>query len=156
MASPLTFDFEKADAAQLISGDPIGSAALEVTPAGVALKPGFSIPGSDVTLAAASTLTVQAFNSLDDVDADNVLLPAVADGKAPRMVLLSTKGAWLKYRLDANLKASAKASLGAAGFNLDGSAGVVLADYRFHPVRTESVRAGFLADIAAGARTVFD
>ena len=135
---------------------PSDSAALDVTPAGVALKPGFSLPGTDVTLSAASTLSVQAFNSLDDVDADNVLLAAAADGKTPRMVALSTKGAWLKYRLDANLKASAKASLGAAGFNIDGLAGVVLADYRFHPVRTESVRAGFLADIAAGARTVFD
>jgi hypothetical protein len=54
------------------------------------------------------------------------------------------------------VKAAVKASLNAAGFNIDGSAGVVLADYRFHPTRTETVRAGFVADVAAGPRTVFD
>lgn len=155
MAPPLKFEFEKDDAAQLVSGDELGSAALDVTPAGISFKPGFSIPGGDVALSATSKLTVQAFNSLDDTDVDGLLRPAAA-GRPPRMVTLTTNGAWLKYRLDANLKATVKASLGAAGFNIDGSAGAVLADYRFHPLRTEAVRAGFLADVVAGARTVFD
>jgi hypothetical protein len=156
MPPTVKFEFDKDDAAQLVNDEPLGSAALDVTPAGLMLKQGFSIAGAEVVLSASSNLTVQAFNSLDDKDVDGVLLPAAGKGAPPPMVTLKANAAWLKYRFDANLKAAVKASLGAAGFNIDGSAGGVLADYRFHPVRTQTVRAGFLADVAAGPRTVFD
>ncbi len=156
MPPTVNFDFDQADAAQLISSDPIGSAALNVTPVGLTLKPGFSMPTPDVTLSPSSALSVMAFNSLDDADVDGILLPSGAAGEPPRMLTLATKGAWLKYRLEANLKAAVEGSLAAAGFRIDGSAGVVLADYRFHRQRSETVRDGFLADVASGVRCAFD
>ena len=156
MAPTVNFDFDRADAAQLLSNDPIGSAALNVTPLGLTLKPGFSIPASDVTLSPTSALSVMAFNSLDDADVDGVLLPPGPAGEPPRMLTLATKGAWLKYRLEANAKAAVEGSLASAGFSIDGSAGIVLADYRFHRQRSETVRDGFLADVASGVRSAFD
>jgi hypothetical protein len=156
MPPTINFDFDQADAAQLVSSDPIGSAALNVTPVGLTLKSGFSIPTSDITLSPTSALSVMAFNSLDDADADGILLPSGAAGQPPRMLTLATEGAWLKYRLEANLKAAVQGSLAAAGFSIDGSAGVVLADYRFHRQRSETVRDGFLADVASGVRSAFD
>src|ERR1044072_5949682 len=150
MPPTVKFDFDKEDAAQLVNDEQLGSSALDVAPAGLALKQGFSIAGAEVVLSASSNLTGQAFNSLDDKDADGVLVPAAGNSVPPPMVALNASAAWLKYRLDTNLKAAVKASLGAAGFSIDGSAGGVLADYRCHPVRTQTVRAGFIADVAAG------
>ena len=153
MPPKVNFDFDRADAAQLVSSDPIGSAALNVTPVSLTLKSGFLIGSADVTLSPTSALSVLAFNSLDDVDVDGILMPA---GEPPRVLTLATKGAWLKYRLEANLNAAVEGSLAAAGFRIDGSAGVVLADYRFHRQRSETVRDGFLADVASGVRSAFD
>jgi hypothetical protein len=150
------FEFDRDDAEQLLSEDELGSSALNVTPAGLTFKPGFAIAGADVTFSAASSLQVQAFNSLDDRDVDGALLPKAPDKSAPpRLVTLTTDGAWMKYRLDANLKASAKASLGDAGFSVDATAGAMLADYRTHK-RDESVRDAFVEDVTAGVRSAFD
>ena len=50
------FEFDKDDAAKLVSNDELGAAALNVTPIGLTLKPGFSIAGADVSLTATSAL----------------------------------------------------------------------------------------------------
>jgi hypothetical protein len=150
------FEFNRDDAQQLLTGDELGSAALDVTPAGLTLTPAFSIAAAEVTFSAASNLQIQAFNSLDDHDPDGVLAPkSDEDAAPPPIVTLTADAAWLKYRLTANLKATAKASLGDAGFSIDASAGAVLADYRAHH-RDDRVREAFAADIATGARSVFD
>jgi hypothetical protein len=156
MAPLPEIEFDRDDAEQLLRDDELRSSALDVTPAGLTFKPGFSVAGADVTFCAASNLQIQAFKSLDDKDVDGVLSPKAVDKDAPpRMVTLTTDSAWMKYRLNANLKANAKASLGEVGFNVDATAGAVLADYRIHE-RDETVRGAFVADVKAGVRSVFD
>jgi hypothetical protein len=153
MPSPIEFD--KEDAAQLLSGDELGSATVDASPVSLDLKPNLGIDGADVSVALGASLAVQAFNSPDDADTDGVLLPEsapVAGVQLPRMVTLTSDGAWLKYRLEGRLKATVKASLADAGFDVDASAGVVLADYRFH-ARTDRVRDAVLADLRQPPRT---
>src|SRR5256885_9203946 len=109
MPPTVKFEFDKDDAAQLVNDEALGSTALDVTPAGLSLKPGFSIAGADVVLSASSNLTVQAFNSLDDKDVDGVLVPAAGEGAPPPLVTLHADAARLKDRLPPKPEAAVKA-----------------------------------------------
>lgn len=92
---------------------------------------------------------IEAFNALDDADADGVLgVPAepAEPGEAALapQLLLSDDAAWLKYRVDARGQVAGARR----GLALAGGPEAVLADYRVHG-REENARAAVRADLAS-------
>jgi len=77
-----------------------------------------------------------AFNGLNDVDGDGVLVPtgqAEVDEWTPRPLLELTKErAWLKYSLDSALSAELSGGSGGLGFAADGEKALKLNAYRRH------------------------
>ncbi|HNU01152.1 MAG TPA: hypothetical protein PKM55_10715 [Acidobacteriota bacterium] len=99
---------------------------------------------------AAGEVRIEAFNAVDDVDADGVLGAPAEEPSAPGaaalgpQLLLSDDAAWLKYRLAARPMARGAAR----GLELAAGPETVLADYRGHG-REENARAAVRADLAA-------
>jgi hypothetical protein len=148
-----------------LSNAPLDSSSLDAKPItapfqGTQTFESEHVPKVTVNLSAG--VEIALFNSLDDKDPDAILMPAgAADaiGGATPSLTLSTDRAWLKYRIDGGLKASAAKTLAEIGFELardvngqiDAAASATLADYRVHQ-RSQSVREALVADLAAGPR----
>ncbi len=143
-----------ADVSQILSDDLLSSASINATPAAIALESHPSLSAADVTFNLDEAMTVTAFNSEDDQDRDGLLMPAraaTADNTAAPAIVLSPGRAWLKYRVEAELKATGGASRGAIGFDLSAGGRVVLSDYRVHDPG-ERVRAALLHDLSTPRR----
>jgi len=143
----------------IISNAPLDSSTLDAKPItapfqGTQTFESEQVPKVTVNLRAG--VEISLFNSLDDKDPDGILMAAGAKdaiGGAQPPLILSADRAWLKYRIDSGLKASAAATLADIGFELavETGASATLADYRVHQ-RSQSVREALVGDLAAGPR----
>jgi len=81
--------------------------------------------------------SIEVFNSPDDTDTDQVVGTKPQNDDADEFdvgpqVVFDPAHAWLKYRAQATVKASARRNLARLGFSFDGETGVVLSSYRIH------------------------
>jgi hypothetical protein len=143
----------------VISNAPLDSSSLDAKPLTAPFQGAQSFASErlpTVTVNLRAGVEISLFNSLDDKDPDVILMPAGGEdafGSTNASLALSADRAWLKYRIDGGLKASAGKTLADIGFDLaaEASASATLADYRVHQ-RSQSVREALLADLAAGSR----
>jgi hypothetical protein len=143
----------------VVSNAPLDSSSLDAKPItapfqGTQTFESEQVPKVTVNLRAG--VEISLFNSLDDKDPDGILMPMGAKdaiGGAQPSLTLSADRAWLKYRIDGGLKASAATTLADIGFDLavEAGASATLADYRVHQ-RSQSVREALVGDLAAGPR----
>jgi hypothetical protein len=140
-----------------IGNAPLDSSTLDSAP----LTADFSTNapfGSDVlTLNLRGGVQLSLFNSLDDKDADGLLVAKgsnadVFGGGTPTLEL-TNDAAWLKYRYEAGLKASVGTSLATLGFTLaaEANASAILTDYRRHD-HAQLAQEAVLADLESGPR----
>jgi hypothetical protein len=143
----------------IISNAPLDSSTLDAKPITAPFQGTQTFESEQVpkvTVNLRGGVEISLFNSLDDQDPDGILMPAGAKdaivGAQPE-VMLSPDRAWLKYRIDSGLKASAGTTLADIGFDLAVEAGATatLADYRVHQ-RSQSIREALVGDLAAGPR----
>ena len=109
-----------------------------------------------VTANVRGQVQISLFNSLDDRDPEAILVPPGekdAFGFVGTSLTLSADRAWLKYRIEAGLKASGAKTLADIGFTLsvEANASATLVDYRVHQ-RSQSAREAVVADLEAGPR----
>ncbi|HEY2907201.1 MAG TPA: hypothetical protein VGJ29_14965 [Vicinamibacterales bacterium] len=143
----------------IVSNAPLDSSSLDAKPItapfqGTQAFESEQVPKVTINLRAG--VEISLFNSLDDKDPDGILIPPGAKdaiGGAQPSVVLSADRAWLKYRIDSGLTASAATTLAQIGFDLavETGASATLADYRVHQ-RSQSVREALVGDLAAGPR----
>ena len=131
------------DAKVLLSTKPLGDPAVGPALVDAVVAADQSFAGKAITVSLGGTLSIHAFNSEDDEDEDGVLgEPAVEGprgGLAPQL-RLTPDDAFVKYRCAATVKATAAGTaLSRLGFDFEGSAELVLADYQRHP-RTADTR----------------
>ncbi len=130
---------------------PLGDETLpqELAAAEPAVTRAVAAGPAEVAFAAGGEARLEAFNSLDDEDADGVLGLAVdtddpwAAAPAPQLDL-TDDAAWLKYRLAVRPRAGGAGR----GLALEVGQAAVLGDYRGHG-RDENARAAVAADLAA-------
>jgi hypothetical protein len=157
MANP--FEFKLANpknAKDLFSNAPLGSSSIDHAPVGLELKSGLSFGGDSggkLTLNARGVLTVAVLNDATDPDEDGILSSkpdSVADDALRPQLAFDASRAYLKYRVEAGVKAAADIPVGALlGIDAAAEASVVFADYRAHG-RDELTRDTLLEDITAG------
>lgn len=143
----------------IVSNAPLDSSSLDAKPLTAPFQGTQTFESErlpKVTVNLRGGVEISLFNSPDDKDPDGILMPPGAKdafGSADPSLALSTDHAWLKYRIDSGLKASAAATLAQIGFDLavEAGASATLADYRIHQ-RSQSVREALVADLAAGPR----
>ena len=141
-----------------LSNDPLGSSSLDHKPVGIELESNLSMQGDDagrLSLNIRGQLTVAVLNDPQDPDEDGVVGAAAARspvGELPPQISVDDSVAYLKFRAEAGMKASAGAAL-AQLVSIDAAAGanVVFADYRIHP-RHEQARTAFVFDLTRGSR----
>ena len=137
--SPVRLPLADVDALlAIISNAPLDSSSLDAKPItapfqGTQTFESDQVPKVTVNLRAG--VEISLFNSLDDKDPDEILMPPGAKdaiGGAQPSLILSADRAWLKYRIDSGLKASAGTTLAEIGFDLavEAGASATLADYR--------------------------
>jgi len=140
-----------------IGNAPLDSSTLDSTP--IAADFSTNAPfGSDVlTLNLRGGVQLSLFNSLDDKDADGLLVTkgndAGAFGSGTPTLELTNDAAWLKYRYEAGLKASVDSSLATLGFTLaaEANASAILTDYRRHG-HAQLAQEAVLEDLESGPR----
>ena len=159
--SPVPLPIADLDALLAIaSNSPLDSSSLDTKPLTAPFQGTQSFESEQapkVTVNLRGGVEISAFNSLDDKDPDGILMPPGlkdAFGSASPSVTLSADRAWLKYRIDGGLKASASKTLSEIGFDLavETDASATFADYRVHQ-RSQPVREALVADLAGGPRS---
>jgi hypothetical protein len=148
----------------LLSPSPLGAATVDSTPVDASLEPNLSFgPFRELRLNLRTSLAIQALNGPEDRDEDGIAAgepPEEASEEGgfaslPPQLLLTTDGcAWLKYRLEAGLKAGGTASVSSLDFEFASESRAVLGDYRAH-ARSETVIEAVKADLAKGPRFAF-
>jgi hypothetical protein len=104
------------------------------------------------TFALGGSLSLSLFNSEDDVDPEAVIGvpredPSEAFSFTPQLTF-DLAHSWLKYSVDARIKAGTSGGLGALGFTLDASRSLTLASYRRHSPN-ETVAGAVRADLGS-------
>lgn len=150
---------------QLLSTSPLGSATVDSTPVDASLEPNLSFgPFRELMLNLRTGLSVQALNGPEDTDTDGIAAGKPRDGAPglgsvkdlPSQLVLTTDGnAWLKYRLEAGLKAGGNGSVSSLDFEFAAQSQAVLSDYRAHP-RSQTVVEAVKADLLKGPRFAFN
>ena len=140
------------DAKVLLSAKPLGDPAVGPALVDAVIAADQSFAGKAITVSLGGTLSIRAFNSEDDEDDDGVLGEPAAEGPggglAPQLRLTSND-AFVKYRCAATVKATAAGTaLRSLGFDFEGSAELVLADYQRHP-RTADARTAVFQGLTA-------
>jgi hypothetical protein len=140
------------DAKVLLSTKPLGDPAVGPSLVDAVVAADQSFAGKAITVSLGGTLSIRAFNSADDEDEDGVLGEpsdeAPGGALAPQLRLTSAD-AFVKYRCAATVKATAAGTaLSSLGFDFEGSAELVLADYQRHP-RTADTRTAVLRGLTA-------
>ena len=140
------------DAKVLLSTKPLGDPAVGPALVDAVVAADQSFAGKAITVSLGGTLSIRAFNSEDDEDEDGVLGEpadeAPGGGLAPQL-RLTPNDAFVKYRCAATVKATAAGTaLGSLGFDFEGSAELVLADYQRHP-RTADTRTAVFEGLTA-------
>ena len=140
-----------------LSDHPLGSSSIDHKPVGIALESNQSMQGDDagrLSLNIRGQLTVAVLNDPQDPDEDGVVGAASRSpiGELAPQLSVDDSIAYLKFRAEAGVKASAGTSL-AQLVSIDASAStsVVFADYRVHP-RRDPARTAFVFDLAKGSR----
>jgi hypothetical protein len=132
--------------------EPLSSPHIHVGLGTATLDQPFAVKaiGATFSVGLDETTEIQGFNSPDDTDEDGVVGPrqnAGDDGTlAPLLTVDGQENAWLKYRVDVQVKADAGVDLPYVSPSLEGQREVVIADYRRHN-RTELLRGAIEADI---------
>ena len=119
----------------LVPKVPLGSSSVNTKLLSVPLAPNQSYSFGGLTLNLRPTLGVYAFNSPDDNDEDRILAAGPSgtpDGALAPQLTFRSDGAWLKYALEADIKAAGAATLASLGFKIDATAGAAFTDYRSH------------------------
>jgi hypothetical protein len=145
-------------ALQKISNDSLDSPSIDHKPVGLELEPNLSFPGDvagRLSLNVRSALTVTVLNDPSDPDEDGILTAAAvrtADGTLPAQLPFDPEAAYVKYRAEAGIKASAGIPVSSLiGIEAGAEASAVFADYRTHS-RAEAARTALIFDLSAGAR----
>lgn len=140
-----------------LPGGEMGSPTVDSVARDAELEPNVSLgPFQKLSLNLRGALSAQILNGPEDEDQDGVAGIATDDGAAltPPLELTKTGTTWLKYRLEAGIKASGSGSASALAFEFEGEAQAVLLDYRAH-ARAEKVLQAALADLTEGPRVAF-
>jgi hypothetical protein len=138
-----------------LAKEPIGSSTVDAKPVEGSLSPNVALgPFEKLTLNLRAGLSLQILNGPEDIDDDGLAAagPSKTAKLPPQLTLASNAPAYVKYRLEAGLKAAGSGAWNAAGFEFAGEARAVLLDYRPH-ARAETVLESVAADLTAGPRT---
>ncbi|MBN1296055.1 hypothetical protein JXA80_04695 [bacterium] len=148
MSHDFTFTFT--DPENLVAKLPMGAVGKSRQDIAEAAVTGSGHPTiGHVTFAIVSGLTckIEAFNSLNDKDEDNVFGKSAADGSVrhelglePTLVHDPAK-AWLKYSARASLAVDSDMSDGTIAIGVDTQSDAILADYRCHDARQPTLEA---------------
>ena len=161
MAGIVEWSFANPEAAlSQLSGEALGSASIDHRPVGLDLASNLSFGGDGagkLALNIRGQLTVAVLNDPADPDEDGILtaVPSkTADGVVPGQLVPGGDRAYLKYRVEAGLKAAGQIPLGdLIGIEAGAEASGIFADYRAHG-RHEQARSAFVLDLGRGARFV--
>lgn len=134
------------DLLPLIPSKPLsaGDLALELAQVQVDQAPSLGIDGVSFVIGAQALLRIDAYNSPTDHDEDGVFgaSAASADPLHPGPQLVADgQHAWLKYRVEAGVKASAGADVSFLAANASAGYTVVFADYHAHPLTQSTLDA---------------
>ena len=138
------------DLLESIPNAPLGSQSIvvDLVKGNIDQSTSLGIDGLAFNLQAGASLTVHGFNSEDDKDDDGVFGKKGSGGDETELqpVLFPGTSAYLKYRGEAEVKASAQYAGSFLAIDASGKKTVVLAQYRKH-APTENARDAFLADV---------
>ena len=123
--------------AALLSNKPLGDAGVGPALPGAAIASDQTFSGESLSVNVHGDFTLRAFNSPDDADPDGILGEPVKDVAADAIqpqIQLAADAAYVKYRAEAGIKATAGKTLEALGFALkgkvEGEGLVIFADYQ--------------------------
>src|SRR5690606_2575706 len=126
---------------------PLGERGVGPELARASTERDFPLGAGVLTARAASGVSLFAFNSPDDADADGVLRPGGAAGTLPPPLSLDPGRAWIKTRFELSAGVAGGGSADDLGFELGSEGKILLADYRVFG-REESARAAVASALA--------
>lgn len=146
------FSFTK-DPSPNVPDLPVGDKDVgpEVIKGAVSYEGDPQLAGIKFSFSGEANARIEAFNSLDDKDAEGIIGKPSEDASGfdltlPPQITLTEESAWLKYRFEAQGKVSAAAEFSLGEAKVDGNKGVVFADYHLHD-RDENARLAVVTDI---------
>jgi hypothetical protein len=145
------------DIAALFPDQPLSASSLSLDLINAKVTAPIHVAGQlpvEFSVDAGADFTVAAINGKNGSDEDGIIAAAAPKDdpmNLPPMVVLGGGQAWLKYRVEATVKADVSVTTGPVGFAGGAGAEAIFAHYRAH-VASEKVAVSAAADIQHGPR----